>query len=141
MASRRPLCSLLSTAPCSLRPAQPSQPSLVRSSACAFSTTAPWRGAEYDTEAADRPRWQQTPPKMRAPFRIRPVARGGVLKVNESPKRLDDVYVRMLGPGGDKVLSDEVKWLAVTHKSFDHGRRGFNDRLAFLGMWAHGLDM
>lgn len=25
------------------------------------------------------------------------------------------------------------QWLAVTHKSFDHGRRGFNDRLAFLG--------
>lgn len=39
----------------------------------------------------------------------------------------------MLGPNGDKVLSDEVKWLAVTHKSFDHGRRGFNDRLAYLG--------
>lgn len=32
------------------------------------------------------------------------------------------------------MLSDEVKWLAVTHKSFDQGRRGFNDRLAFLGM-------
>lgn len=32
------------------------------------------------------------------------------------------------------MLTDEVKWLAVTHKSFDHGRRGFNDRLAFLGM-------
>lgn len=31
------------------------------------------------------------------------------------------------------MLSDETKWLAVTHKSFDHGRRGFNDRLAFLG--------
>lgn len=25
------------------------------------------------------------------------------------------------------------QWLAVTHKSFDHARRGFNDRLAFLG--------
>jgi large subunit ribosomal protein L15 len=25
------------------------------------------------------------------------------------------------------------QWLAITHKSFDHGRRGFNDRLAFLG--------
>jgi hypothetical protein len=33
------------------------------------------------------------------------------------------------------VLSDEVKWLAVTHKSFDHGRRGFNDRLAYLGVF------
>ncbi|KAK3066442.1 hypothetical protein LTS18_001719 [Coniosporium uncinatum] len=39
----------------------------------------------------------------------------------------------MLGNGGEKVLTDEVKWLAITHKSFDHGRRGFNDRLAFLG--------
>lgn len=68
-----------------------------------------------------------------APFRIRPQAKGGVFKVNEDPKRLDDVYVRMLGPGGEKVLGDEVKWLAVTHKSFDHGRRGFNDRLAYLG--------
>lgn len=27
----------------------------------------------------------------------------------------------------------KVQWLAVTHKSFDHARRGFNDRLAFLG--------
>ncbi len=26
-----------------------------------------------------------------------------------------------------------TQWLALTHKSFDHGRRGFNDRLAFLG--------
>lgn len=26
-----------------------------------------------------------------------------------------------------------AKWLALTHKSFDHGRRGFNDRLAYLG--------
>ena len=32
------------------------------------------------------------------------------------------------------MLTDEVKWLAVTHKSFDHGRRGYNDRLAFFGI-------
>jgi large subunit ribosomal protein L15 len=70
---------------------------------------------------------------MKAPFRIRPVAKGGVFRCNEDPKRLDDAYVRMLGPNGASVLSDEVKWLAVTHKSFDHGRRGFNDRLAFFG--------
>ncbi|KNG47778.1 rnase iii domain protein [Stemphylium lycopersici] len=70
---------------------------------------------------------------MTAPFRLRPLAKGGVYKVNEDPRRLDDAYVRMLGPGGDKVLGDEVKWLAVTHKSFDHGKRGFNDRLAYLG--------
>lgn len=70
---------------------------------------------------------------MVAPFRTRPLPKGPVFRVNEDPRRLDDAYIRMLGPGGDKVLSDEVKWLAVTHKSFDHGRRGFNDRLAFLG--------
>ena len=54
--------------------------------------------------------------------------------MNEDPRKLDDMYIKMLGPNGDKVLTDEVKWLAVTHKSFAHGRRGFNDRLAFLGM-------
>ena len=31
------------------------------------------------------------------------------------------------------MLTEEVKWLAVTHKSFDHGKRGYNDRLAYLG--------
>ena len=137
MASKRATRSLLSSAAPSLRCANVSRASLVRTSACAsnFSTTTSSRAPEYDTEAADRPRWQQTPPRMQAPFRIRPAAKGGVFKVNEDPKRLDDAYVRMLGPGGDKVLDDEVKWLAVTHKSFDHGRRGFNDRLAYLGMY------
>ncbi|KAI9807218.1 MAG: hypothetical protein M1825_005936 [Sarcosagium campestre] len=43
------------------------------------------------------------------------------------------MYVRLLGPNGHRLLTEEVKWLAVTHKSFDHGRRGFNDRLATLG--------
>jgi len=70
---------------------------------------------------------------MIAPIRTRPQPRGNVFKVNEDPRRLDEAYVKMLGNGGEKVLTDEVKWLAITHKSFDHGRRGFNDRLAFLG--------
>ncbi|KAI9802351.1 MAG: hypothetical protein M1833_001857 [Piccolia ochrophora] len=43
------------------------------------------------------------------------------------------MYVRFLGPDGHRMLTEEVKWLAMTHKSFDHGRRGFNDRLAYLG--------
>lgn len=43
------------------------------------------------------------------------------------------MYTRFLGKTGPKMLSDETKWLAVTHKSFDHARRGFNDRMAFLG--------
>ncbi|KAF2852032.1 hypothetical protein T440DRAFT_467270 [Plenodomus tracheiphilus IPT5] len=133
MASKRPIRALLSTASSSLRPAQSSKTAIVRTSACAFSTTPPSRVPEYDTQAEDRPRWQQTPARMTAPIRIRPQARGGVFQVNDDPKRLDDAYIRMLGPGGDKVLGDEVKWLAVTHKSYDHGRRGFNDRLAYLG--------
>lgn len=52
---------------------------------------------------------------------------------NNDPARLDQFYAKFLGRGGDSVLSEEVKWLAITHKSFDQGRRGFNDRLAFFG--------
>lgn len=77
---------------------------------------------------------------MTAPYRIRPEPAGGPFKVNSDPRRLDEVYVRMLGPGGDKMLDDEVKWLAVTHKSFQHGARGFNDRLAYIGMPTEMVD-
>ncbi|KAI8933222.1 hypothetical protein NX059_009857 [Plenodomus lindquistii] len=133
MASKRPMRALLSSASSSLRPAQSTKTAIVRTSACAFSSSTPSRAPEYDTQAEDRPRWQRTPARMVAPYRIRPQARGGVHQVNKDPRRLDDAYIRMLGPGGDKVLGEEVKWLAVTHKSFDHGKRGFNDRLAYLG--------
>lgn len=71
---------------------------------------------------------------MRAPHRVRPKNDNDDYDVNEDPKLLNSAYVKMLGADGDKMLPDEIKWLAVTHKSFDHGRRGFNDRLAFLGM-------
>ena len=54
--------------------------------------------------------------------------------VNNDPEVLDSMYNKLLGPGGSKMLPEEVKWLAVTHKSFDQGRRGFNDRLALMGM-------
>ena len=54
-------------------------------------------------------------------------------EVNNDPAKLDAFYDRFLGPGGKDLLSEEVKWQAVTHKTFDQGRRGFNDRLAFLG--------
>lgn len=133
MASKRSLRTFFTSATSSVRPAHAARRPFAETSACAFSSTTRSRGPEYDTEAADRPRWQQTPPRMTAPFRTRPIPKGPVFKVNEDPRRLDDAYNRMLGPNGEKLLSDEVKWLAVTHKSFDHGRRGFNDRLAFLG--------
>ena len=55
------------------------------------------------------------------------------LKINTDAAKLDNMYINLLGEGGDNLLSEETKWLAVTHKSFDFGRRGFNDRLSFLG--------
>ena len=71
---------------------------------------------------------------MTAPVRARPpTIRNNDFAVNEDPRLLDTTYVHVLGIEGDKMLTEEVKWLAVTHKSFDHGRRGYNDRLSFLG--------
>lgn len=81
------------------------------------------------------PRWATTPKRMKAPFspHITKDPSRSVWHVNESPQKLDDALTNLLGKGGDRLLPDELKWLAVTHKSFDQGRRGFNDRLAFLG--------
>jgi large subunit ribosomal protein L15 len=71
---------------------------------------------------------------MAAPVRSRMRPEGvKPLKINSDPQKLDQMYIRFLGKDGDKMLQEETKWLAVTHKSFDHGRRGFNDRLSFLG--------
>ena len=86
----------------------------------------------YADAPSDRPRWQAPPPRMTAPFRSKPPVDNDY-PVNEDPGKLDRVYERILGPDGHKLLTEEVKWLAITHKSFDHGRRGYNDRLAFLG--------
>ena len=70
---------------------------------------------------------------MIAPVPLKPDVPNFDYHVNSDPRRLDKVYDQVLGRGGYQMLTEEVKWLAVTHKSFDHGRRGFNDRLAFLG--------
>jgi large subunit ribosomal protein L15 len=77
---------------------------------------------------------------MKGPFplNITKVPSRSVWKVNDDPARLDQFYVRILGPAGPRMLPEEIKWLAVTHKSFDQGRRGFNDRLAFFGRWCPG---
>ena len=80
------------------------------------------------------PRWKSTPARYKAPVRSKPPVLNNDFVVNEDPSRLDRAYVRILGRGGETMLTEEVKWLAVTHKSFDHGKRGYNDRLAFLGM-------
>lgn len=71
---------------------------------------------------------------MKAPFAWRIKDPNKKWEVNNDPEKLDRFYNNFLGRGGDSLLTEEVKWLAVTHKSFDQGRRGFNDRLAFMGM-------
>ncbi len=78
---------------------------------------------------------------MMAPVRSKPPVLNNDFEVNADPEKLDKVYNRVLGRGGDTMLTEEVKWLAVTHKSFDHGRRGYNDRLAYLGKANGGLHL
>lgn len=52
---------------------------------------------------------------------------------------VDDAFDKFVGQAGGRgtrgreVLPEEIKWQALTHKSFDHGRRPFNDKLAYLG--------
>lgn len=70
-------------------------------------------------------------PQPRTPFAIR---RRETFVVNDDPKKLDAAYEKILGE--DTKLPAEIKWQAVTHKSFDHGRQPFNEKLAFLGMRA-----
>ncbi|KAL3445255.1 ribonuclease-III-like-domain-containing protein [Aspergillus insuetus] len=94
-----------------------------------YSTPAEEESIDYTKQ----PRWSYTPPRAAAPFSLHFESKRPHFPINNDPQKLDNFYIRFLGPDGDKVLSDEVKWLAVTHKSFDQGRRGFNDRLAFLG--------
>ncbi|KAJ5573489.1 uncharacterized protein N7459_007916 [Penicillium hispanicum] len=95
--------------------------------------TSPDSAPEDSAGEAPAPRWSYTPPQTKAPFSLRLHSNRPPFRTNSNSAVLDDFYVRLLGPGGDQVLPEELKWLAVTHKSFDQGRRGFNDRLAFLG--------
>jgi large subunit ribosomal protein L15 len=112
-------------------------PSLVRPFSSSISLrTDQATNADVDTDQTARPRWSYTPERLKGPgFSINVVKdpRRKVWKVNDDPKRLDSVYIRLLGRDGDKMLPDEIKWLAVTHKSFDYGRRGFNTKLAYFG--------
>ncbi|KAB8303647.1 hypothetical protein EYC80_005041 [Monilinia laxa] len=98
-----------------------------------FSISASRSNTQYDEERRARPRWSYTPPQMKLPFNPRANHDIPIWEVNSDPERLNRFYTQFLGRGGDQVLSDEIKWLAITHKSFDQGRRGFNDRLAYFG--------
>ncbi|ORY71441.1 ribonuclease-III-like-domain-containing protein [Pseudomassariella vexata] len=90
---------------------------------------------EEESSSDEVPRHSRTPPRMKATFSpsITRNPQNSIWKVNDDPQKLDNVLNTFLGKGGDRLLPEELKWLAVTHKSFDQGRRGFNDRLAFLG--------
>jgi large subunit ribosomal protein L15 len=124
---RRPTCKCVNTSQYLSRKA----PRSIR----LVSTASP-QFSEMEVEGEPRPRWAHTPPGMKAPIRAHPgPASYQNSKINDDPKKLDAMYIRFLGRDGHKLLSEETKWLAVTHKSFDHGRRGFNDRLAFLGLY------
>ncbi|KAI1390755.1 ribonuclease-III-like-domain-containing protein [Hypoxylon trugodes] len=96
-----------------------------------FSTSTTHQSEQAET----RPRWAYTPERMKAPFspHITKDPSRSAWEVNEDPNKLDEVLNNILGRDGDRMLPDELKWLAVTHKSFDQGRRGFNDRLGYLG--------
>lgn len=83
--------------------------------------------------ANTQPRWKQTPKGMTMPIRLRPKITNNEWTCNDSPEKLDTMYKRLLGPEGPQMLTEETKWLAITHKSFDQGRRGFNERLGYMG--------
>ncbi|KAI0129993.1 RNase III domain-containing protein [Xylariales sp. AK1849] len=135
----RPAIRLASQAFRSCRTSQPARPWI---STTGFSTTTP-RPQEEDpvsfasssSSSDSSPRWAHTPERMKSPFspHITKNPANSIWKVNEDPAKLDDALNNLLGKGGERLLPDELKWLAITHKSFDQGRRGFNDRLAFLG--------
>ena len=91
---------------------------------------------QHQHQQHERPRWSYTPERMKGPgFSINIVKdpKRTIWKNNDDPAKLDAMYNRLLGANGDRMLPDEIKWLAITHKSFDQGRRGFNTRLAYFG--------
>ncbi|KAH8652309.1 ribonuclease-III-like-domain-containing protein [Xylariales sp. PMI_506] len=110
------------------------------SSVSSFSTSHPLRQEDaapsFATSSSDElPRWARTPERMKAPFspHITKNPNNSKWHTNADPQKLDRALNNLLGKGGDRLLPEELKWLAVTHKSFDQGRRGFNDRLAYFG--------
>jgi hypothetical protein len=73
-------------------------------------------------------RFHNARPQPRAPY---PVRARKYFAVNDDPKVLNEMYLKLFGK--DMRLPEEVKWQAVTHKSFDHGRQPYNAKLKFLG--------
>jgi large subunit ribosomal protein L15 len=104
-----------------------------------FSASLTRQEVQYETDKGERPRWSYTPKAMQAPYPTQVKDPDKAWECNSDSIRLDRFYITFLGRGGDTVLTEEIKWLAITHKSFDQGRRGFNDRLAFFGRFLPSL--
>lgn len=117
---------------CKYRPITSHWPKLSHSSR-ALSTESSDQD-EQQAEIPRYPRWLVTPPRMIAPVRSKPPVPNNDFHINQSQQILDKAFGKVLGKNGHRMLPQEVMWLAVTHKSFDHGKRGYNDRLAFFGM-------
>ena len=87
--------------------------------------------------------YEHTRPQPRAPVRHRllPGRAAVEFKVNDDQSVLDDMYTKLFGrgPQGAELLGPELRWQAVTHISFDHGRQPYNNKLAFLGKVAESL--
>ncbi|KAI6379814.1 hypothetical protein MCOR25_001947 [Pyricularia grisea] len=117
---------------------QCSAPSLSRSFSQSLvrQVTATAEVADQQSVHSNLPRWAVTPERMKSTIPLgdmRNPDNRQVFKVNESQEKLDRFFNNFLGRDGELMLGDEAKWLSVTHKSFDQGRRGFNARLAYYG--------
>lgn len=115
--------------------ALPARRALSTTARVASDSAASSSAAARAQSVAGKPRWSYTPPAMKAPFspHVTKDPRRSEWRVNEDPEVLDAMYTRLLGRDGARILPEEIKWLAVTHKSFDQARRGMNDRLAYIG--------
>ncbi|KAL8932895.1 MAG: hypothetical protein Q9211_006069 [Gyalolechia sp. 1 TL-2023] len=103
----------------------------------AFSTSTHDKYDDLATLPSNQPRWKATPIGMvTRGTPNRPVEPENEFVVNEDPEALNRVLIKVLGKYGNLMLSDEAKWLVVTHKSFDHGRKRIVDLQASLHMIA-----
>jgi hypothetical protein len=84
------------------------KPNAIRS----FSTTL---AKSAGAPSPDEPRWKQTPPQMKMPFRLRPQPNQPVWKVNENVELVDDAFDKFVGQAGGKgtrgceLLPEEIK--------------------------------
>ncbi|KAI5780764.1 ribonuclease-III-like-domain-containing protein [Geopyxis carbonaria] len=93
-----------------------------------FQEDVKYEQTKYTLPYTVRNNLENTRPQPRAPFAVR---KRIPFSVNDKPQDLNAVYSELLGT--QLQLSEDIKWQAVTHKSFDHGRQPFNEKLAFFG--------